>query len=171
LHQQALIVMCEVAPSQLAPYAPALAAQLLAEGAEGRLWEGKEGLLTALGALAAACTATLAQQPGLAVIVNGLLAAAARKKTVFRTAALAALQKLLDALAAAPSAAAPEVDAAAVWQLLSGPMLEALQQHLTAASTPAPSSAPAPGDGGAAAAAAAEAADEVKPLPLVEVCK
>lgn len=61
---QALVVVADVAPSQLSPFSPALAAQLLQEGAEGRLWEGKEGLLTALGALAAACTPTLVQQPG-----------------------------------------------------------------------------------------------------------
>ena len=53
-----------VAPDQLSPYSPHLAQQLLQEGAEGRLWEGKEGLLTALGALSAACTAALCMVPG-----------------------------------------------------------------------------------------------------------
>ncbi len=61
---QALVVLAGVAPNQLSPYSPHLAAQLLQEGAEGRLWEGKEGLLTALGALSAACTATLCHTPG-----------------------------------------------------------------------------------------------------------
>jgi hypothetical protein len=58
------VVLAGVAPDQLSPYSPHLAQQLLQEGAEGRLWEGKEGLLTALGALSAACTATLCVVPG-----------------------------------------------------------------------------------------------------------
>jgi hypothetical protein len=61
---QALSALAEVAPGQLSPYSPALAQLLLAEAAGGRLWEGKEGLLACLGALGAACTDTLAQQPG-----------------------------------------------------------------------------------------------------------
>lgn len=63
-HVQALVVLCDVAAHQLSPYAPQLAQQLLAEGAEGRLWEGKEGLLAALGALGAACASTLCVNPG-----------------------------------------------------------------------------------------------------------
>lgn len=61
---QALVVLVGVAPEQLSPYSPHLCTQLLQEGAEGRLWEGKEGLLTALGALAAGCTRTLCVTPG-----------------------------------------------------------------------------------------------------------
>jgi hypothetical protein len=61
---QALSALAEVAPEQLSPYSPALAQLLLAEASGGRLWEGKEGLLTCLGGLGAACAATLSQQPG-----------------------------------------------------------------------------------------------------------
>jgi hypothetical protein len=116
------------------------------------------------------------------VLLQGLLAAASRKKTAYRTAALAALQKLLDALppltaaggAAGSSACALQGDA--VWQAVSGPMLEALQQHLTAASTPAAAAASAAGDSGSASAASGSAAgaaseDDVKPLPLAEACR
>lgn len=57
-------MLADVAPDQLAPWAPALMARLLPEATGGRLWEGKEGLLAATGSLAAACAPTLAQQPG-----------------------------------------------------------------------------------------------------------
>jgi hypothetical protein len=61
---QALIVLAGVAADQLAAYSPHLAQQLIQEGAEGRLWEGKEGLLSALGSLGAACTRALCVVPG-----------------------------------------------------------------------------------------------------------
>jgi hypothetical protein len=103
------------------------------------------------------------------MLLQGLLAAAARKKTTFRTAALAALQQLLDALpplTKAPPAATGKgavVDRGAVWEVVSPPMLQALQQQLAAASKiPATAAAPGAGEG---------VEDEVKPLPLVEVCK
>lgn len=70
---QALLVIADVAGDQLASYSPALSGLLLSEGCGGRLWEGKELLLQALGALAAHCTATLVQQPGEQVAVMSLL--------------------------------------------------------------------------------------------------
>lgn len=60
---QALMVLVETAPVQVAPYSPALAALLLAEMG-GRLWDGKEALATALGGLCTGCTRVLAQAPG-----------------------------------------------------------------------------------------------------------
>jgi len=57
------------------------------------------------------------------------------------------------------------VDGSAVWGTVSPPLLDALQQHLAAASAPAPAAKEA------AAAGAAEPADEVKPLPLPETCR
>lgn len=98
---------------------------------------------------------------GLPVLLQGLLSAAARKKTSYRTAALAALQQVLDALP--PLMAAVAVDGASVWQVVSPPMLQALQQQLEAASKP-PASAAAAAEGGGVE-------EEVKPLPLVEACK
>ncbi|KAF6252864.1 armadillo-type protein [Scenedesmus sp. NREL 46B-D3] len=162
---KALSVLAEVAPSQLSPYSPALARLLLAEASGGRLWEGKEGLLVCLGALGAACPATLAQQPGTAVLLSGMLSAAARKKSSYRIAALAAMQKVLAAMQPLTSTATvpAAVDGSAVWGTVSPPLLQALQQQLAAASAPAQAS----GDTGAGAA---DPYDEVKPLPLAETC-
>lgn len=98
---------------------------------------------------------------GLPVLLQGLLSAAARKKTAYRTAALAALQQVLDALP--PLLAAGTVDGVSVWQVVSPPMLQALQQQLEAASTPPAAAAAAEGGG--------VVDEEVKPLPLVEACK
>ncbi|WIA23756.1 hypothetical protein OEZ85_000433 [Tetradesmus obliquus] len=163
---KALSALAEVAPDQLGPYSPALAQLLLAEASGGRLWEGKEGLMACLGGLGAACAATLAQQPGVDVLLGGLLSAAARKKTSYRAAALAAMQKVLVALLPLTRATTTPavVDGGAVWGSVSPPLLDALQQHLTAASAPAPAAK------AEAAAGAAEPADEVKPLPLPETC-
>lgn len=61
---QALVIVADVAGEQLSPYSPSLAQLLLSEVSGGRLWEGKETMLQALGALAANCTSTLSQQPG-----------------------------------------------------------------------------------------------------------
>lgn len=99
---------------------------------------------------------------GLPVLLQGLLSAAARKKTAYRTAALAALQQVLDALP--PLMAAGAVDGVSVWQVVSPPMLQALQQQLEAASKP-PAAAAAAAEGGGSVE------EELKPLPLVEVCK
>lgn len=116
---------------------------------------------------------------GVDILLKALLAAAARKKTSFRAAALAALQRILQALSkpsesglqqgTPPSAGVP-CDGAAVWQVVSRPLVEALQQHMTASSTP-----PVPASSSSSAAAVAggegESGSEVKPLPLAEVCK
>lgn len=58
------MVVADVAGEQLSPYSPALAQLLLTEVSGGRLWEGKELVLQAIGAIGASCTTTLAQQPG-----------------------------------------------------------------------------------------------------------
>lgn len=100
-------------------------------------------------------------------MLGGLLSAAARKKTSYRAAALAAMQKVLVALlplTRTTTTAPPVVDGSAVWGTVSPPLLNALQQHLAAASAPVPAAK------ANAAAGAAEPADEVKPLPLPETC-
>jgi hypothetical protein len=113
------------------------------------------------------------------------VAAAARKKTLYRAAALAALQKLLAAMelqpggpsgtsqkvdssenssnstaAAAAAAAAAEI----VWRVASAPLLDALQQHVTAAT-----STPAAAEKGAEGADVAGSGED-KPAPLAETC-
>jgi hypothetical protein len=103
------------------------------------------------------------------VVHSGLLSAAARKKSTYRSAALAALHKVLVALQprASTTSQPSAVDGSAVWGTVAPPLLEALQQQLAAAST-APAAASANGDKGAASA---DASDEVKPLPLSETCR
>jgi hypothetical protein len=93
----------------LVPHTTPLAEALLAE-LPGRLWDGKESLLHALGALALTCkaregaaaaapTASLADPPK---VVAAVLEALARKKTVFRKAALECLDHLLQVRFPAP---------------------------------------------------------------------
>jgi hypothetical protein len=109
---------------------------------------------------------------GIAVLLDGLLAAAARKKSSYRAAALAALQKVLSALQplTRTSAGTAVVDGSIVWSTVSAPLLEALQQHLASASTPLPAAKEqSAGDG--SGAGGAEQSDEVKPLPLPETCR
>jgi hypothetical protein len=100
------------------------------------------------------------------VLLGGLLSAAARKKSTYRSAALAALQKVL--VAVQPRASTPSlpsaVDGSAVWGTVAPPLLEALQQQLNTASTPAVVV-------GVKGAGVADAGDEVKPLPLSETCR
>jgi proteasome component ECM29 len=122
----------------LAPLAPRLGVQLL-EALPGRLWDGKEAVLTALGALASAAPDALLAAPAPApaalgtplgaAIIDAALVAAARRKPAYRAAALeclaAALKAfksrdcfeqvaplLLPAGAAPPPAPPPSVDAA-----------------------------------------------------------
>jgi hypothetical protein len=102
------------------------------------------------------------------VLLNGLLAAAARKKTSYRAAALAAMQKVLAALPTLTSSAATRgvIDGSAVWGTVSPPLLEALQQQLDALTAPSSTAAE-----GAAGAGSADPSEEPKPLPLLETCR
>eukprot|EP00878_Enallax_costatus_P009355 GHUV01009777.1.p1 GENE.GHUV01009777.1~~GHUV01009777.1.p1 ORF type:complete len:703 (+),score=264.85 GHUV01009777.1:111-2219(+) len=164
---KALLAVADVAGEQLSPYSPALAQLLLTEVSGGRLWEGKELLLQALGGLGANCTATLAQQPGTAVLLKGLLAAAGRQKSSYRAAALASLQKVLEALQRLGGLA----DGQAVWAVVSPTLLAALQRQLEAASKQPDKPASAVENGtGATARQGDNANEEVKPLPLSETC-
>ena len=80
-------------------HASRLASALLTE-APGQLWDGKELVLDALGALCKAAPSTLAREPGHAQLVDAALAAAGRKKTVFRAAALRWLAAALNSFKA-----------------------------------------------------------------------
>ncbi len=58
----------------------------------GRLWEGKESLLYALGAVCTNCVAALGQQAGMVdSVLSALIDASKKKKTAYRTAAWAQL--------------------------------------------------------------------------------
>lgn len=72
----------------------------LSQEVPGRIWEGKEAVLAAAGALASACAASLAL-PQRRRLVAALLDAAGKKKAAFRKEALVHLEKVL--LAFAPS--------------------------------------------------------------------
>lgn len=116
----AVTALAKSGAEALPPHTPALASALLAE-LPGRLWDGKEALLEALAALAAAAPAALgpsdglpappapspargsgepgaAAGPGEGAVVDALLAAAARKKSAYRAAALKALETALGGL-------------------------------------------------------------------------
>jgi proteasome component ECM29 len=83
----------------LAPLAPTLAAQLLA-ALPGRIWDGKEAVLQACGALAAAAPEALLATPHGAALLDAALAAAARRKPAYRAAALECLAAALGAFKA-----------------------------------------------------------------------
>lgn len=111
---------------------------------------------------------------GIPGLLSGLLSAAARKKTVYRIAALAALHKVLSSLQplARPHQVPSEsvaVDGDVVWAIVFPPLLEALQQHLAAA-TAHPQLAVAGAEARAAEVEGAEGV-ETKPWPLVEACR
>ena len=116
----AVTALAKVGAEALPPHTPVLASALLAE-LPGRLWDGKEALLEALAALAAAAPAALgpaqgspalpapsvgcssgeqgtAAGPGEGAVVDALLAAVARKKSAYRAAALKALESALGGL-------------------------------------------------------------------------
>ncbi|GBF95386.1 hypothetical protein Rsub_07814 [Raphidocelis subcapitata] len=164
---EALASMAELAGGALSQHAPALAAVLVPEATAGRLWDGKEKLLAALGALAAACPAALAADPGIAHIVSALLSAAGRRRTAYRSAALAALQKLLTALGDSADKGEAVPGAGEVYAAVSQPLLEAVMRHATEPPAQAKPAALA----GSAAASEPAAADEdgpPPPLPLAE---
>jgi len=73
---------------------------VLTQEVPGRIWEGKEAVLAAAGALASACAASLTP-PQRRRLVAALLDAAGKKKAAFRKEALVQLEKVL--LTFAPS--------------------------------------------------------------------
>ena len=83
----------------LAPLAPTLATQLLA-ALPGRIWDGKEAVLQACGALAAAAPEALLATPHGGALLDAALAAAARRKPAYRAAALECLAAALGAFKA-----------------------------------------------------------------------
>jgi len=164
---EALTSMCAAAGEALSPHAPALAAVLLPEATVGRLWDGKESLLAALGALCSACCAGLGSDPGTARVADALLGAAGRRKGSYRAAALKALDQLLTALAdKAAAAGQPLPGTGGLYAAVSAPLLEAVAQHVAA---PPPTKKAADGaqreDGGDDAAAED---GPPPPMPLAE---
>lgn len=102
------------------------------------------------------------------MLLNGLLAAAGRKKVLYRSAALASLQKVLEAY----RGPAVRADGQAVWEVVSPTLLGALQQQLEAASKQPDRPASAPQNGLAATTGPGDTENEaVKPLPLSETCR
>lgn len=91
---EAVVQLTQLGGDVLGAHASRLAAALLAESS-GRLWDGKEAVLAALGALCGSNAAALDPEPGRGAVVGALLAAAGRKKTSFRTAGLKALTTAL----------------------------------------------------------------------------
>jgi hypothetical protein len=157
--------LAELGADAAAPHAARLADALLAE-ASGRLWDGKEAVLSALAALAKAQPAALAAAPGGAArVVDALLAAAGRKKAAFRKAALVCLEASLRAFA--PADFYPSV---------APPLLEACRAHVAAQLKGA--HPPAAGGGAAGGAPAADGAapmetdeEAERPPPLLETLK
>ena len=85
---------CSAGGDAVAPYAPQLMAALLAE-LPGRLWEGKEGVLMAIGAAVEACGGALKSADGglPSRVGAALLEAVDKKKSVYRKEALIQLKK------------------------------------------------------------------------------
>lgn len=87
--------MCELGGDALNPYAQDLCKTLLPEVSAGRLWDGKESLVQALGVLCSACPRVLCcETDQFNPILDALLAAVVRKKRSYRAAALESLEKL-----------------------------------------------------------------------------
>jgi proteasome component ECM29 len=160
---QALTSMCAAAGESLAPHAPALAAVLVPEATAGRLWDGKDALLVALGALCSSCCTALAADPGTGKLVSALLSAASRRKATYRAAALNALEQLLTAIADKAAAGQQLPGADTVCATVSAPLLEAVSQHVAA---PPPA---ADGEGKQAEGAADDGPPP--PMPLGESLK
>ena len=158
--------MATAAGESLCPHAPGLAAVLVPEATAGRLWDGKEALLAALGALCCACSGALAADPGVPQLVAALLAAAGRRKTVYRAAALRALKQLLDALGDAAAKGAPVTGADAAYAEVAPPLLAAVEAHVTA---PPAKPAGSGGNGSSTSERAGEGDDGLPPpMPLAE---
>lgn len=95
-------------PARLPLRAPTLLARppawVQVQEARGRIWEGKEAVLSALGSLAAACPSAL-QPDQRRRLVAALLDAAGKKKSAYRKEALAQLEGALLALGGGTAAA------------------------------------------------------------------
>ncbi|PRW21127.1 proteasome-associated ECM29-like protein isoform X1 [Chlorella sorokiniana] len=93
----ALSQICQTSGDAIVPHLPAVLDALLKE-VPGRIWEGKEAVLGAAGALASACGPSLAP-PQRRRLVAALLDAASKKKAAFRKEGLSQLEKALLAFA------------------------------------------------------------------------
>jgi proteasome component ECM29 len=88
-----VVQLTELGGDVLGAHASRLASALLAEMG-GRLWDGKECMLDALGALAATAATALTADPGHGPVVEALLGSLSRKKASYRTAGIKALTKV-----------------------------------------------------------------------------
>ncbi|PSC71704.1 proteasome-associated ECM29-like protein [Micractinium conductrix] len=166
----------------LAPHAPALLDVLLKE-LPGRLWEGKEVVLTAAGAVAGACPEAVPAEQRRRLVV-ALLDAGCKKRAVYRKAGLEQLEAALlafsrggnatnggtAAAAAAPVAAATGGSAGAggedYYSLVAPALLELAGSYVEAAQGAAAMETDGhPAGGGAAPAALAGGQGEEDPHP------
>lgn len=164
--------MCESAGESLAPHAPTLAIVLLPEAATGRLWDGKESLLIALGALSKACITSLSEDPGTERLVSALLTAAGRRKGSYRAAALKALEQLLTALGDAQKKAGgqPATGSDKVYAVVSPSLLDAISRHINAPASAGEGQKKDGQEGGEGAGGAGDATP-IPPMPLAESLK
>ncbi|EFJ47953.1 hypothetical protein VOLCADRAFT_91469 [Volvox carteri f. nagariensis] len=163
--------LTEIAPDALGEHGRRLAAALLSELSVGRLWEGKEAVLAALAALVAADPRVMEAAPGYAAVVDAMMAALARKKTSYRTAALAALEVVLRSLPGSQyDRVAPPLLAAVARHCEAEGAAAAAAGGAVATSASSQSTALQPAAAAAAGAAAATGGDEdaERPLPLSE---
>ncbi|CAK9863286.1 unnamed protein product, partial [Sphagnum jensenii] len=101
---QAVSEVAKVAGDSTAPYVQDLLAGLLAE-LPGRLWEGKEAVLEAIGNLCEGCSKAISPHAskgstaglGPDSVIAAVSAASSRKKSSFRNAAFACLEQVLKA--------------------------------------------------------------------------
>ncbi|CAM6029521.1 unnamed protein product [Sphagnum balticum] len=101
---QAVSEVAKVAGDSTAPYVQDLLAGLLAE-LPGRLWEGKEAVLEAIGNLCEGCSKAISPHAnksstaglGPDSVIAAISAASSRKKSSFRNAAFACLEQVLKA--------------------------------------------------------------------------
>lgn len=162
---------------------------LVLQEVPGRIWDGKEAVLAAVGAVAAACTASLAP-PQRQRLISALLDAAGKKKAAFRKEGLVQLEKALLAFAGSGSsggggsssgAAPPSAGAAAqpaeegsgdFYGAVSPLLLELAGSFVEAAQGSASMDTDQPQQGTAGAAAAEQGSEEPHPgkaVPAAQV--
>lgn len=91
----AVVHLTQLGGDLLGSHAAQLAQALLSE-LPGRLWDGKESILDAVGALCAAAPPEVFEPtPGCGQIVDAVIAAVSRKKASYRSAALRCLKAIL----------------------------------------------------------------------------
>ncbi|KAG1660153.1 hypothetical protein FOA52_007810 [Chlamydomonas sp. UWO 241] len=96
---EAVVQLTQLGGDLLGAHASRLASALLAE-VGGRLWDGKECMLDALGALSATAASALTADPGHGPVVEALMGSLSRKKASYCTAGIKALTKALPAFKA-----------------------------------------------------------------------